>query len=360
MLCYRRMFLFNPTPEELLVLENRSAYNQNRRFSSGEPPPFDLGLGYLDINDSKGIDVFLKRWFSNPARFMKCNKQFPVAHEDGFLMHESILDSSRKVRFRYIPQKYGTPGRKVALLHVMYWNGRLRPYETIIRCIQNTGLPISVLIHVPAGRWVNPAPGDTPDYYAVSPNIGRTVFATRQHVQDIQHIVLYLKNKLGYEEVGLFSYSIGSLYGAIAAMMFPGLFDFAIFHTMADDFSEAVLGGPATARIAEKIRGNIDNATLSKMWSTISPGAYKDYFGNLPRWTRVIQTKYDYTFGISNVQRITGKLSEHRPDINLEIVPLSHTTFGQMPHGAKIMWNNLSFIYKHTQMREYKRSSLFI
>lgn len=63
--------------------------------------------------------------------------------------------------------------------------------------------------------------------------------------------------------------------------------------------------------------------------------------------------------GVRHTREIDDTLMKHRPDIDLDIIPLSHTTFGKLPRGIKIMWDNLAFIYAHTRMQEYKRSLLF-
>jgi hypothetical protein len=207
---------------------------------------------------------------------------------------------------------------------------------------------------------LNPGNPDPADYESVGPNIGKTIFRARQDIQDIQFMAHYLKEKMGYEQVGLFTYSIGSLRGVIASIMSPRLFDFGIFHLLADDYSEAVMSGVGTTAIAHEIDSQIDYSLLRKLWSTISPGAYSQYFSSLPKNTRVVQCKYDFVFGLKNIKNINTKLLAQRPDIELELVPLSHTTLNHFPTGWKIMWNNIKYIYKHTSMRQYRRSALFI
>ena len=134
----------------------------------------------------------------------------------------------------------------------MHWNGNFDSYNEVISYIRESLLPISTLIQVPAGRGLNPGKDSPEDYESVSPNIGKTILRTQEDVQDIQLMAKYLKEKLGYEEVGLFTYSIGSLRGVLASIGNPELFNFAVFHMVADSFSDAVMDGIGTQDIAEK------------------------------------------------------------------------------------------------------------
>jgi len=361
------MLLLTKDADDIFKLELQNSEKQKKKFSKFPVPPFSVGEEYLGFGKNflglpfdKKIEYWTKDWFQNPQAYLRLKDESLVYTEGDFICFPSILDKSQLARFQYSAQPVGTPGNKVALIHVMHWNARLSAYDKVIKFIRNTGLPISTLIHIPAGRGLNPGTDAPSDYRAVSPNVGLTVFQTRQDVYDLQMMAKYLKKNLGYKQVGLFSYSIGSLRAMIAAMVNPGLFDFGVFHLVADDYTEAFMNGIATEHMAKLVKGKIDNKLLSKIWSTISPGAYKDFFKFLPPSSRVVQAEYDYVFGPNNVKRFTEKIKKVRPDIELEIVPTSHSTFGYIPLGAEVMWRDLKFIYNHTDMKQYKRSKLFI
>jgi len=354
--------------EKYKAIEVRKSNLQREKLAGFPLPPFALGAEYMELGEQRGdfsedqLRGYVDKWFQNPEHYLRPNDslRLRVEKKQGLLVFPSLLDNSQLTKFKYDPQPQGTPGRKVALIHVMHWNGRFKPYDRIISFIRNTALPISTLIHIPAGRGLNPGDGDPADYASVGPNIGKTVFRARQDIQDIQIMARTLKEKMGYEQVGLFTYSIGSLRGLIASMMSPGLFDFGIFHQISNDFAEAVMKGVATTRIADAIRGNINHSLLQKLWSTISPGSYSEYFASLPKHTRIVQCEYDFVFGLENVKGFNDKVMKQRPDIELKTTPLSHTTLGSFPAGWKIMQDNIAFIYRHTNMREYKRSALFV
>lgn len=348
-------------------IEIKKSNKQKDKLSQYSIPSFDLGLDFLGIDYSKNKNILISKlneyiddWFKDPGKYLELKEGSSIKKNNNFLEFPSILNNSQITRFKYNPQPLKSPGRKVALIHLMHWNGRIKPYERIINFIRATGLPISTLIHIPAGRGLSPGDGDPADYDMLSPNIGKTIFRARQDIQDIQFMAKHLKEKMGYEQVGLFTYSIGSLRGIIASIINPKFFDFGIFQMVADDFTEAVMEGVATKDIAREIDGRIDYQLLQRLWSTISPGAYSNFFYNLPQNTRIVQCEYDFIFGLENVKRFNDKIKKQRPDIAVEIVPTSHTTFGDFPYGIKVMRNNLRFIYKHTKMKEYKRANIFI
>lgn len=282
-----------------------------------------------------------------------------ISKSERFFQFASPLDPDKTVRFKHNIQLNGTPGRKVALIFVMHWNGRLRPYDSIISFIRATALPISTFIHIPAGRCLNPGEDGGADYDAVGPNINKVVFTAQREIDNLQVFARHLKEHLDFDEVGLFSYSLGSLYATLASVTAPNLFDFGVFHMIADDFTDAIMDGLATQKVAKEIEGKINREDLKKYWSIISPGLYADKFHFLPKHSRIIQCKYDFIFGRENVRKVTQKIIKKRPDAEIVEIPSTHTGLSAFPLGLQIMWNNIRFIYKHTKMKKYKRSALF-
>lgn len=356
------------------VEKNLEANQNAEKYCGINPVPnFDLGLNFLNIEDSEDENIlwtnitrYVNDWFENPSKFLSLEGQdLPkvgdIKIQDGFIEFPSILDKNQIVKFKYDPQPIGTPGRKVALIFVMHWNGSLKPYDTAVSLARDMILPISTLIHIPAGRISNLGEEKTcpVDYESVSPNIGKTIFNTRQDILDIQFVAKYLKEKLGYEQVGLDTYSIGTLKGALSSLFAPGLFDFGVFHMAANNFTDAVMKGIGTEEIAEKIEENIDMNLLNTMWSTISPGSYGTKLKNLPPKTRIVQAEYDFVFGPKNVDDVNFIFKKNRPDIELDIENVGHSTFGRFPFALTITLEDIKFIYANTLMKEDKKAKLF-
>ena len=356
-----------------LELENTVKQSSQAKKCCGpvEPPPFSLGTSYLNIpftQDKNELHTEIKNLvenqLNNPETLMKVSDDPKLLEtfkltKDGFYEFPSVLDNTKIARFKYDAQPEKTVGRKVAIINVMHWNGNFDSYNEVISYLRNSLLPVSTLIHIPAGRGLNPGKDSPEDFESVSPDIGKTIFKTQEDVQDIQLMAKFLKEKLGYEEVGLFTYSIGSLRGVLASLGAPGLFDFAVYHMVADSFSDAVMDGIGTQDIAEKIGNNIDRDLLDDMWGIISPGRYVSHFENLPAKTRIVQAHYDFVFGFKNIENFDSMIQKKRPDIELVEEQVGHSTFGRFPLSIKIILKDLEFIYENTKMGEEPRSKMF-
>lgn len=334
-------------------------------------PPFSLGLEFIGLEDPKddgilwaNVNKFVDNWFENPRKYMSLDemelpKDEDVKIKDGFITFPSILNKKEIAKFKYDPQSEDKIGKKVALVHVMHWGGKLKLYNYGVTLIRDTLLPISTLIHVPAGRGLNPGDDSPADYESVSPNIGKTIFKTRQDVLDIQFMAKYLKEKLGYEQIGLFTYSIGSLRGVLASIFEPKYFDFAVFHMVADNFADSVIKGLGTEGIAKEIEGKIDMNLLNTFWLTISPGRYSNYLDDLPEKTRIVQAKHDFIFGQDNVEDFNFIVRKNKPDIEIANEEVGHSTFGHFPTSVSVMMNDIKFIYENTIIKEDIKSKLF-
>jgi len=363
--------------KELYEMDLERALRENKKVEKycgiNYVPEFDLGLNFLGIEDSKdenvlwdNINKYINDWFKNPAKYLSLEEQdLPkvgdIRIQDGFIEFPSVLDKNQIVRFKYDPQPVGTVGGRVALIFVMHWNGNLKPYDMGVSLARDMILPISTLIHIPAGRMSNLGEENTCpfDYESVSPNIGKTIFNTRQDVLDIQFVAKYLKEKLEYDEVGLHTYSMGSLKGILASLFIQGLFDSGVFHMAASSFTDSVMKGIGTEEIAEKIEGNIDINLLDTFWSVISPGRYGSNLKNLPAKTKLVQVEYDFVFGPKNVDDINFIVKKNRSDVELDIENVGHSTFGRFPAGALITLDDIKFIYANTLMKEDKKAKLF-
>src|SRR3989344_2517317 len=116
------------------ALEIKKSDLQKRRLSDSPLPPFDLGINYLQTvrseNKLSEHDVwrYADDWFREPEKYLCPEEtQMPrVEEKNGFLSFPSLLNNTQTTKFKYDPQPHETPGRKVALLHVMHWNGRLK------------------------------------------------------------------------------------------------------------------------------------------------------------------------------------------------------------------------------------------
>lgn len=340
------MFLFSKDKSCIEEREQTFIAKQRKLFAHHSVPL------YTPVPEGMIAQEFAAQWFDLfPYTISaKCFSPEDISdngHTISFLSHKG--DGSR-VSFVYHLQPKERAGRRVAQIHIMHWNGRLSAYERIIGILRRTVLPVSTFVHVPAGRGAEIDDHTGPDYAFVGPDVYGVINTAQAHITDVISFARYLKEEKGFDEVGLFTYSIGSMIGMIASMASSNLFSYGIFHMVADDFAEAVMHGESTGDIARVIRSRMLEEEVGIWWSVISPGAYAKHFGSLPQNTRIVQAEYDHVFGEDNIRRFNEKIAHTRPDIELDIRKTGHTTIGLFPEGLRIMRENIRFVYERTPL----------
>ncbi len=357
------IFIFKDNPKRIKEIELRETRSYKELHS--RVPEFCFGEKNLKRiwsgeNPSSFLARYSSHWFSNIDRHISA----PVGKTNlekrrKYISFPSLLGKKERVLCKYSFQKRG-PGKKVALITVMHWNGILKKYDKSISFIRNMLLPLSTVIFVPSHLNRGSDMKKAIDYESVGPNLGLMISRFQKNVFDIQELAWILKNEFGFDEVGIYSFSMGTCYSLPATLGNPSLFDFAIFHLLADDFYDALMKGVGTTRIADKIKNNVEDEDLRNILKILSPGAYEKKFKRLPEHIRVVQAKYDHVFGPKNVSSINKKVRTARPDAEIETEPLGHNCFGSFPFGLKILYNDMRFIYEHTGMKAHKFSKFFV
>jgi len=356
------IFIFKDNPERIKNIERKESESSQKLHS--HVPDFCFGTDHLK-RKRRGEDSleFLKRysrhWFSNLGRHITAPlEKVEIEWKRKYMIFPSVIDERKKVFCKYSMQKSG-PGKKVALITVMHWNGIPKEYEALISFIRKRLLPVSTFLFIPSNRKTSWGTKESIDYESVGPDIGGMVSRFQKNIFDIQRLAWILKNELGFEEVGIFSFSMGTCYSSVATMGNPSLFDFAIFHLLADDFHKALMEGISTTRIAEKIKGGIEENDLHEILKILSPGAYEKKLKNLPKHTRIVQAKYDHIFCPENVIAINKKIRTIRHDIEIDMEPLGHNCLSSFPLGLKVLYNDIKFIYKYTGMKKHPMKRFF-
>jgi hypothetical protein len=326
---------------------------------------FDYGLKYLFLENKKGdplkvLNDFVSDWWKNPEKKLNFrNFDAPVVRvKDGLVKFKSLLNGDTEARFIYVKQPKWRSGNKVAIIMLKHWNADTVKYTRGINFIRRFLLPISSGLFLPGYQEINPAKNKHRQHQTIDANIGLTIRRLWQDVLDLQYFGNWLKEHEGFDEVGLFPYSIGSLKGFLAALFAPDVFDFGVFHFIADDFTEAFMDGVSTQPEATEVRKNISEDKLRKIWSVISPGAYERYLGRLSRvgkngGFRLVQANYDLVFGEKNVKRFTEKIRSKVPDVDIYEGDFGHNTMGEVENAVSLMMRDLGFIYKHTKLRYF-------
>ena len=331
------------------------------------PPPFSWGASWVEPGagneDATTIERAVADWRTDPrVWFTKLGSPAVTEVSQAELLVQPARANGpggRQHRASVFSRRLSTriTGGRIAVIIVPQWNPRHASYLRKTRITQVTMMPLSTFVYMPQGDngHVSVANHHEVDYETVSPNIGKTLQRFRSDVVNIVALARYLKEVERYEKVGLFSYSIGSSRALPAYVVSPGLFDYAVFHLVADDFAEAVLRGASTQAIANVIRQHLSDGELRRVWRPLSPGAYVEYFSIFGPTVRLVQGKYDLAFGMENTHRFTDSLRAHARAGEIEEGEYGHYyTWREWPLAFGMLQRDLRFIYRVTGLKYWR------
>ncbi len=342
---------FANTPAEQHRRELRYSGKIVKRYGNDPIPPFAWGAkelipSYAGGNEQAAITQFVNDWFAAPARHLD-HKNFPaprVETKKSCYAFPSYLDDADEARF-FKSKKPFWGNRNSAFIILPHWSPIFWKYAAGTAFIRNFFLPVDTFRYFPKLATEKGCLGGA-RYDVVGANIGRTIKRFWQDVLNIQFFARHLKENLGYQSVGIWAYSIGSPRG-MAASLFSRDFDFLIMNFLAESFPQAVLNGISTQHIAQELRQHVDDPTLEKLWSPLSPGKYEPLLARLPAHTLLIQPKYDLVFGEENNRRMVELLRRSAPHVTIEHGNYGHLTYGEFDKLIPVIHRISQFIIRN-------------
>jgi hypothetical protein len=128
----------------------------------------------------------------------------------------------------------------------------------------------------------------------VGPNIGLTLQANRQAVQDTRRCLRWLEQQ-GFNRLGILGTSIGSSVGYITLVHDEALRAGGFFH-VSTHFADVVSRGMTTTHVWEGLRGHVTVDELREFWAPVSPMPYVERGMGARRNAFMVYGKYDPTF----------------------------------------------------------------
>lgn len=237
-----------------------------------------------------------------------------------------------------LKRKSGPP--KKALVLLPHWNSKPDSYLALCRIVQKLG--ISVLrLSLPYHDSRRPADTQRSDY-AVSPNIGRSIHATRQAVLDTRCCYDWLEQQ-GYEKFGIMGTSLGSCYAFLTtahdSRIRVNAFNHASMH-----YADVTWTGQSTRYVRQGIERKLDIERLRPLWDSISPVNYFDKLRNQPKRTLVIYATYDLTFLPEYSRIVVDAFREHQLDHVVKVLPCGHYSTGETPFKFMDGWHIGKFL----------------
>ena len=221
-------------------------------------------------------------------------------------------------------------GRRSAVLILPNWNAKWHGQRGLGEWLQRIGisaLKMSLPYH---DRRM--AQGHERADQLVGPNIGLTLQANRQAVQDARRCLRWLEQQ-GFTRLGILGTSIGSSVGYITLVHDSALRAGGFFH-VSTYFADVVSQGMTTAHVWESLREHVTVDELREYWAPVSPMPYVERGLGASKNAFMVYGKYDPTFLPALTEQMLAALRRHNAHprtlalhcghYSLELPPFSH------------------------------------
>jgi len=249
---------------------------------------------------------------------------------EGVLTFTSAIRSPYEENNTVYGQVFRGKNKKAAVLLLPNWNAKWNGQRGLCEWIQRLGIT-AVKMSMPYHDRRMAAGHERADQL-VGPNVGLTIQANRQAVQDAKLCLRWLEQE-GYTKVGILGTSIGSSIGYITMMHDAGVHAGGFFH-VSTYFADVVSGAMTTNHVWEGMREHVTVDELRDYWAPISPMPYVELGLGAGRNSFMVYGKYDPTFLPELTAQMLDALHKHGANpktlelscghYSLELAPFSY------------------------------------
>jgi dienelactone hydrolase len=241
---------------------------------------------------------------------------------------ESPCPENNTVHAQLFPAKKPASGPAVLLLP--NWNAKWHGQNGLCHWIQRLGITVLKMSMPYHDRRM--AHGHERADQICGPNIGLTLQANRQAVQDARRSLHWLEQQ-GYTKLGIIGTSIGSSVGYIALVHDERVRAGGFFH-VSTYYADVISQGMTTNHVWEGLRNHVTVDELREYWAPISPMPYVERGMGAGRNTFMVYGKYDPTMLPELTRQMLDSLRRHGADprtlelacghYSLELAPFSY------------------------------------
>jgi hypothetical protein len=308
--------------------------------------PFEWGLEFLgDGRAARDPRAFLERF---NAEVLEASERFyapPPSRDsdfdfDGHRLRfasgvETPYSENNTVYARFFPA--GASERAVIVLP--QWNADAEGHVALCRWLNRLGIA-ALRLSLPYHDCRKPDHLERAEYL-VSANIGRTIQAVRQAVQDVRRAADWLAAR-GTARVGVMGTSIGSCVAWLAFAHDERL-EAAVFNHVSSYFGDVVWRGLTTAHIRQSLEPHLTPEETRRVWLAISPSAYVARMRRGGARALAISARYDLTF-LPDLSRILFEDCErHGVPIRRARLRCGHYSLGCAPFKYLDAWYIINF-----------------
>jgi hypothetical protein len=221
-------------------------------------------------------------------------------------------------------------GVRPAVVLLPNWNAKWHGQRGLCEWLQRIGVSVLRLSLPYHDRRM--ANGHERADQLVGPNIGLTLQANRQAVQDTRRCLRWLEQQ-GFNRLGMLGTSIGSSVGYITLVHDDALRAGGFFH-VSTHFADVVSRGMTTTHVWEGLRGHVTVDELREFWAPVSPMPYVERGMGAGKNAFMVYGKYDPTFLPELTEQMLAALRAnsaaprtlelHCGHYSLELPPFSH------------------------------------
>lgn len=319
--------------------ERRIRQYEHRRWTTDDNrrvQPFEWGLEHIGGDPS---DPY-------PAEFVRRYARHAIASSrEWFATDPAVdyrLDSNNVLTFTssivspwpenntVCAQLFPAKQEQAAVVLLPNWNAQWHGQRGLCEWLQRIGLTVLRLSLPYHDRRM--AKGHERADQLVGPNIGLTLQANRQAVQDTRRCLRWLEQQ-GYSRLGIVGTSIGSSVGYITLVHDPALRAGGFFH-VSTYFADVVSQGMTTNHVWESLRHHVTVDELREFWASVSPMPYVELGLGAGKNAFMVYGKYDPTFLPELTAQMLAALRTHGGNTrtlglhcghySLELPPFSH------------------------------------
>lgn len=314
--------------------------------------PFSWGLEWVDGQVAEGGGIADPR-----EHFLKLSDRLVGDSEDYFarpLANDFRLAGDDRLTFATptpgplecnntaSARLFESAGSTAGVVVVPQWNSDPTGHVGLCRMLKRLGLT-TLRMTLPFHEERRP-PGMQRADYMVSPNIGRTLHATRQAVLEVRAAVRWLRER-GCRKVGVMGTSIGSCVTYLAFVHDPDIAT-GVFNHVSSHFGDVVWRGLSTRYVRWGLEGFIQPEQLQRCWAPVSPYCFVHRLKDAPRRHLLITARYDPTFPFDLTRRVFERYRELDLPLERIVLPCGHYTLAHFPFKYIDGWHICRYLRK--------------
>jgi prolyl oligopeptidase family protein len=231
------------------------------------------------------------------------------------------------------------PSQGPAVLLLPNWNAKWHGQNGLCHWIQRMGITVLKLSMPYHDRRM--AHGHERADQICGPNIGLTLQANRQAVQDARRCLTWLEQQ-GYTKLGILGTSLGSSVGYITLAHDDRIRAGGFFH-VSTYYADVISQGMTTNHVWEGLRNHVTVDELREYWAPISPMPYVERGMGAGRNTFMLYGKYDPTMLPELTRQMLDSLRRHGADPRVLELPCGHYSLELAPFSYIAGYRMLTF-----------------